>query len=124
MTDTKLLDSSIWIDYFSKEYHQEIINSGEILIISSLSLFEIKKKFIKDSVDVNKLHKIMEFIKKRSLIIPVDSKIAEKAVEFSVKNKMHMADSIIYASAILNNYTVITLDNHFEGLDKAIVIKF
>ncbi|MEK6890830.1 MAG: PIN domain-containing protein [Nanoarchaeota archaeon] len=121
MTDTKLLDSSIWIDYFHNSKHSDLINSDEILFLSALSLFEIKKKIY--AKDPEKTNIAINKVKERSIIIPVDSKIAEKAVEFSVKNKMHMADSIIYASAILNNYIVITLDNHFDGLDKAIVVK-
>ena len=44
MTDSRLLDSSVWLDYLFNGNHKEIIESKEILLLSVLSIFEIKRR--------------------------------------------------------------------------------
>lgn len=122
MKDSKLIDSSVWIAYLFNGKHTDIIDSDEILLLSSLSLFEIKKKLAKSKVETSKIMKSMDFIKKRSLIIPVNSEIAEKAVDLSLDDKLPIIDSIIYTTSILNKAAFITLDNDFRGLKNTIII--
>ena len=122
MADSKLIDSSIWIDYFFNGKHSEIIDSGELLLLSSLSIFEIKNKLKKSKVDDFKIERSLELIKKRSLIIEVNLEIAEKAVEFSIKNNLSIVDALIYTSAILNQAKLLTLDNDFRGLKDTMVL--
>ncbi len=123
MKDSKLVDSSVWLAYLFNRKCTEIIDSDEILLLSALSLFEIKKKLMKNKLEANKITKSMEFIKKRSLIIPVSGNIAEKAVELSLENELPIVDSVIYATSVLNNACLITLDNDFRGLKNAIVLQ-
>ena len=122
MTDSKLLDSSTWLGYFHNRTYSETIESEEMLLLSSLSLFEIKKKLIKNKQESNKINRALELIKKRSLIIDVNSEIAEKAVEISINNNLSSVDSLIYASAVINNASLITLDNDFRKLKDVIVL--
>ena len=81
MTDSKLLDSSIWLSYLINGNHTNIIETDEIFLLSVLSLFEIKRKILKYKIEKNKIIKMIEFVKKRSLIIPINDKISEKAAE-------------------------------------------
>ncbi|PIN89631.1 hypothetical protein COU57_05810 [Candidatus Pacearchaeota archaeon CG10_big_fil_rev_8_21_14_0_10_32_14] len=121
MTDTKLLDSSVWIDYFYNGNHKEIIDGDELVLLSVISIYEIRKKLsLKNSV--NKVELAMKKVKERSLIIPIDNEIAENGVEISMKHNLPMADSIIYATAQVHKGIVVTLDNHFRKLDKVIFI--
>ena len=53
MTGSKLLDSSVWLEYFLNGSFQEIIEGNETLLISALSLFEVKKKLVKSSLPLN-----------------------------------------------------------------------
>ena len=122
MKDSKLIDSSVWIAYLFNGQHSDIIDSTEIILLSTLSLFEIKKKLAKSRVDNNKITKSMEFIKKRSLIIPISSEIAEKAVDFSLENGLSVIDSLIYTTSILNDSILITLDNDFRGFKGALIL--
>ena len=116
------MDSSVWLAYLFNGNYSEIIDSSEILLLSALSLFEIKKKLEKSKVEKSKIAKSMEFIKKRSLIIPVSEKIAENAVDFSLENGLSIIDSIIYTTSILNDSTLMTLDNDFRGLKHAMLL--
>ena len=122
MTDSKLLDSSIWLSYLINGNHTNIIEMDEIFLLSVLSLFEIKRKILKYKIEKNKIIKMIEFVKKRSLIIPINDKISEKAAEISVEKNLPAIDSLIYSSAILNKSKLITLDNDFRGLKEVTLL--
>ena len=115
-TDSKLIDSSVWLAYLFNGTYSEIIDSDEMHLLSVLSLFEIKKKLVRSKVETGKIVKSMEFIKKRSLIVPVSEEISEKAVTLSLEKNLSIVDSIIYATAALNDSILLTLDNDFRGL--------
>lgn len=118
----RLMDSSVWLSYLINGNNKNVIETNEIFLLSSLSLFEIKKKMISYKIDKENIIKMMNFIKKRSIIIPVNDKIAEKASEISFEKNLPAVDSLIYTSAILNNAKLITLDNDFRGLKEVLIL--
>jgi|SRR3989344_4515773 len=122
MTDSKLLDSSAWLEFAINGAYKEIIESEVILFTSALSIFEIKKRLINKKYEEADIIKIIDFIKERSIIINADKEIAERAVEISFKYNLATIDSIIYTSALSNNSGFITLDNDFRNLPKATII--
>ena len=124
MTDSRLLDSSAWLSYFYADNKEikSIIESDSILLTSSISIFEIKKKLMKDKTESSKLEKTIEFIKKRSLIINVDFLIADAAVELSIKNNLATIDALIYSSSKKNNSILITLNNDFRNLNDVVIL--
>tara|TARA_Y100000310_G_C20122061_1_gene551918 strand:- start:87 stop:461 length:375 start_codon:yes stop_codon:yes gene_type:complete len=122
MTDTKLLDSSIWLAYLFENKFSELIEKEKTLLLSALSIFEIKKKLLKRGIPIKVVIDKINYVKNRSIIIKVTKEISENAVDISIKNKMPMADSIIYITALENNSTVITLDNDFRNLEQAKVL--
>ena len=83
MRDSRLIDSSLWISYLSNGFFNDLIEKEEVLLLSSLSIFEIKKILIKKKLSSEEIAKAIEFVKKRSLIVPLTSEIAEKAAEIS-----------------------------------------
>ena len=121
--ESKLLDSSAWLSYFFGQSPKvkKIIESEEILYTSVISLFEIKRKFLKEGIkDVDKA---LNFIRERSIVVELNEKIAEQASEISFKNRLHAIDSLIYATAIDVNAMLITGDKDFEGMDKVVLIR-
>jgi predicted nucleic acid-binding protein len=116
MTGYKLIDSSIWIDYLINGDHKELIEKEEKLLLATISLIEIKKKLSKLKVPSKEIDNKLDYIKKHSIIINLDEKIAEKASELVIEKELPIADSIVYASAIINNAFLFTLDNDFRGL--------
>ena len=122
MTDSKLIDSSVWLSYFLNGEFRDIIENESTLLLSVLSLFEIKKKLAKDSKTSGEISKAIDFIKKRSIIIPINEEIAEKAAEISLKHNLPAADSLIYSTSLLNDSTLYTIDNDFRGFDKVSVL--
>ena len=121
---SKLLDSSAWLSYFFGQSPKvkKIIESEEILYTSVISLFEIKRKFLKEE-GIKDVDKALNFIRERSIVVELNEKIAEQASEISFKNRLHAIDSLIYATAIDVNAMLITGDKDFEGMDKVVLIR-
>ncbi len=124
MIDSKLLDSSVWLAYLGKKLCSEIIESKATLFLSVLSIFEIKKKLITDKISKKEIEENINFIKEKSILVPVTIEIVEKAVNVACEKKIPTADSIIYASALTNNVNLITLDNDFRGLERVEILAF
>lgn len=118
-----MFDSTIWLDYLIKGNFKEKIEQEEIFAISSLSLFEIKRKLLKNKeLKRKEIEEKMSFIKSKSIIINLDERIAEKASEMAEEKNLGAADAIIYTTAILNNAILLTLDNDFRGFDKVKIL--
>ena len=124
MIDSKLLDSSVWLAYLGKKLCSEIIESKATLFLSVLSIFEIKKKLITDKISKKEIEENINFIKEKSILVPVTIEIIEKAVNIASEKKIPTVDSIIYASALSNNVNLVTLDNDFRGLERVEILAF
>ena len=125
-TDSKLfIDSSGWLAYFLAENQEikSIIEQEAILLTSVISLFEIKKKLLKEKYEPNKINKVLELIKTRSIIIQITPDIAEESATISVEEELHAIDAIIYISAQKNKAMLITGDNDFRKLSDVKVIR-
>jgi predicted nucleic acid-binding protein len=121
MTDSNFIDSSIWLEYFFNNNYGSILENN-ISMISILSLFEVKKKLMKEKANDLEIAKCLGFMKNRSIIIPVSIEIAENAASISQKKSIPAIDSLIYASAILKKSILITKDNDFRGLDNVKIL--
>ena len=49
-------------------------------------------------------------------VIAIDSEIATMAADLFIKHKLPLADSLIYATALISQSTLWTQDEHFSGL--------
>ncbi len=121
MTVSKLLDSSIWLAYLFNGLCADIVESGELFFLSTLSLFELRKKLASNGFPAAKISKSMDFVKAKSLTIPLSANIAEEAVTLAIYHDLPAIDSLIYATAILNSVSLITLDNDFRGLKHVVI---
>ncbi|XDD53908.1 type II toxin-antitoxin system VapC family toxin [Leptospira sp. WS4.C2] len=113
-----VVDSSGWLEYFSgtsrANLFAEAIEKTEILIVPSLSLFEIFKKVYKERGEDLALKMVAHM--QLGTVVNLDSRISIYAAKISVEKSIPMADSIIYATAQLNKATLWTQDNDFRGL--------
>jgi toxin FitB len=122
MTEYSLIDSSIWIDYLVNGNHKELIEKEDKLLLATISLIEIKKKLSKLNIPSKEIESKLEYIRKQSILINLDIKIAEKASELVIKKSLPIADSIVYATASINNAILYTLDNDFRGLENVKIL--
>lgn len=121
MIDIKCLDSSAWLAYHfgQSSYIRELIDKGGLIVTSSISLFEIKKKLMSMKKDFIGL---MQLIKERSVIIMPGIDIVEMAAEIAIEKKLGAIDSLIYATSLISNAELVTGDNDFRGLEKVKLI--
>ncbi|MCP4408447.1 MAG: type II toxin-antitoxin system VapC family toxin [Gammaproteobacteria bacterium] len=59
----------------------------------------------------------------QSRVIPLTTSIALLAADLSMEHQLSFADAIIYASARFHQATLITSDNHFQGLSDVVYFK-
>jgi predicted nucleic acid-binding protein len=84
------------------------------LIVPSITLYEVNKRLLvqhRDSVAVSAMTFMQE-----GQIIELSASLAIEASKQASENGLALADSIIYATAILFDATLWTTDKHFKGL--------
>ena len=126
------IDSSVWITYFfgqnpkTKNFFEntspDFIQAPRIIYTSSISLYEVKKKFLKSGFTVFEAIKALEVMKNKAIIIDVTENICEKSAEISTSHSLCLADALIYTSARNQKTTLITLDNDFRELEGVEII--
>ena len=116
----KIIDTSLWLEFFAgtplDESIVNIFSNIDELFVPTICLYEIKKKFLVDYDAVKAVSAID--IMKKCMVISIDSEIALMASDISRQHKLPMADSIIYATALLNDAELYTQDVHFENLNR------
>lgn len=114
----KVIDSSGWIEYFSKgpliSAYRSHIRSLHELVTPSIVVYEVVKKMLLDSGEEAAAEAAGQIGKTQ--IIVLDNAIAISAAQISIKRKLPMADAIIYATAQSLHATLVTSDEHFNGL--------
>jgi len=115
-----IVDSSLWVEYFlENDIDPSIIDTikdTDNLYIPVISLYEVYKKFISigDSEKANMAIAIMQ----NAIVIGINPQLAVLAAQLGKQHKLPMADSIIYATAVLWDAELYTQDKHFENLDR------
>ena len=115
-----IVDTSLWLEYFAgtmldKSIIDALTKSNE-LYVPTICLYETRKKFLNDG-DVAKAVTAIE-IMKNGIVISINSEIALLASDVSKQYKLPMADSIIYATAVLYDAEIYTQDKHFQNLER------
>jgi predicted nucleic acid-binding protein len=113
-----VVDTSGWLEYFeggqnAGKFSTPIKNIKE-LVVPTICIYEISKVILRES-DENHLLQALAAIQK-GRVVDLTSSISTAAAKDSLKYKLPMADSIIYASAKYFNATVWTQDIDFKDL--------
>lgn len=113
-----LVDTSGWIEYFfgggNASYFAEPIEQTQTLLVPVICMYEVFKKVNLVADESRALQAIAQM--KQGCIVPVTEEIALKAALNSIKYKLPMADSLIYATAQVEDAVVWTQDEHFDRL--------
>lgn len=104
-----------------------IIDNSEEKITPTICLAEVYAKTLK--VENQELaEKQKTFIKEKSALVYLDESIAVESARVQVRMKKEidgwgLADSIVYATAIVKKADVVTGDEHFKKLRNVVFIK-
>jgi predicted nucleic acid-binding protein len=120
---TVLIDSWCWIEYIedSKKADEieKILDSNSQIYISVINIAEVYKRVLEKHSE-KLANEIINFMSERCFLIPVDNHIALTAAILNNKLKIGLGDSLIYASAKVNNLKLATGDSHFKDKDDVI----
>jgi len=126
-----VIDSYAWIEYFmgtkAGEKVKDLIENSEEKITPSICLAEVYAKALKvESQEIAEKQKI--FMKEKSSIAYLDESIAVESAKVNVRMKKEidgwgLADSIVYATAVIKKAEVVTGDEHFKKLKNVVFIK-
>ncbi|MFH0837376.1 MAG: PIN domain-containing protein [Candidatus Aenigmatarchaeota archaeon] len=122
-----IIDSYAWIEYFigsAKGERVKKILEKEKCFTSIFSISEIIEWCLKNNKTIEKR---LELIKSQSGVIVIDERIAMLAAKINYERKKTiagwgMADSMILATALINDMRVVTGDKHFSDIKNAIMI--
>jgi len=115
-----IVDSSLWIEYFlENDIDQSIIvaiRDTDNLCVPVICLYEVHKKILTIG-DIQKAN-VAVAIMQNAAVIDINPQLAILASQFGKQYKLPMADSFIYAVAVLYGAEVYTQDKHFQNLDR------
>ncbi len=113
-----LVDSVGWLAYFRDdalaEAYEPYLIDPEQLLCSALNIFEVCRRV--EGVAGRKAAAEAVAQMQKATVIPVDGQVAATAAALGVAHRLAMADAIIYATARLQEATLITSDAHFTDL--------
>ncbi|MBI2982262.1 MAG: type II toxin-antitoxin system VapC family toxin [Deltaproteobacteria bacterium] len=119
-----LVDSSGWIEYFLDNplasKFEKFIHQPESLIIPTTVSFEVYRHLLRNVDEKEVLFAVTQM--EKADVIPLSQELAIYAAELSLKHNLATADSIIYATALMHEATLVTLDNDFRKLPGCEVI--
>ena len=113
-----LVDTSGWIEYFfagsNAGYFTKPIEQTDELIVPVICLYEVFKKI---NVAVNEARALQAVAQmKQGRIVDITEDIALSASLISIKHKLPMADSLIYATGRALDAVVWTQDDDFKNM--------
>ena len=94
----------------------DAIKDTDNLYIPVISIYEVYKKFL--SIGDSERANIAVTIMQNAAVIGINPQLAILAAQLGKQHKLTMADSIIYATAVLCDAELYTQDKHFENLDR------
>ncbi|MCX8183741.1 MAG: type II toxin-antitoxin system VapC family toxin [Crenarchaeota archaeon] len=126
-----IVDSYAWIEYFmgtkEGEKAKTIIEGLDEKFTPTICLAEVYAKTIRVEGE-EMAEKQRVFIKERSIILPLDEKLAVEAakIDVAMKRKVKgwgLADSIVYATGLVKKAEIVTGDEHFKDLGNVFFIE-
>ena len=113
-----LVDTSGWIEYFfdgpNAAYFAKPIEKTTNLIIPTICLYEVFKKVNIVGNEAQALQAVAQM--RKGHVVDLTETIALSASLISIKHKLAMADSMIYATGLANKATIWTQDIDFKNL--------
>lgn len=113
-----VVDSSAWLEYFADGpaagFFARAIEDSAGLIVPSVSVYEVFKRVLQQRGENAALSAVA--VMQQGEVVDLTAPLALSAATLSVKHKLPVADSIMYATARAFAATLWTQDADFEHL--------
>ena len=114
----KLLDSSVWIEHLTEGSRisaaTDLFDNPESIIVSVINIFEICR-YVRRTAGSNVEESVLAHLLMCS-VRPLSVEITRLAVDLAAQYKLHMADSLIAATAMVEKADLFTLDRDLMDL--------
>ena len=114
-----VVDSSAWLEYFADGPNAETfapaIEDVESLVVPSICLFEVSKRVLQQRGESAALEVVAAM--RQGHVVDLDADLAFEASRLSLREKLPLADSVVYATARRMRAVLWTQDADFEGRD-------
>lgn len=115
-----LVDTSGWIEYFfsgpNANFFAKPIEKTEELLIPTICMYEVFKKVNIVADEAKALQVVAQM--RQGTVVDLTEDIAISASLISIKHKLPMADSMIYATAKAHDAITWTQDQDFENMPR------
>lgn len=122
---TVLIDSWSWVEYWAGSKYADIaakyIEGSESAIVSTINIAEVYYWFVK-YYDQKTADERTNRMRKRCFVVPVSEEIAIEAARIKHGKKIGLADSLILATANVENAKVVTGDPDFAKIEGVVFI--
>ena len=113
-----LVDTSGWIEYFfggsNAAFFTAPIENTDELIVPVVCLYEVFKKVNQTVDEARALQAVAQM--KQGSVIEITEEVALRAALISLRHKLPMADSFVYATGQMEGAAIWTQDSDFKGL--------
>lgn len=114
-------DTWAWVEYWKGNDHvRDFFEGPHSRFTSMITIAELERFYGRDK---SRMNRMIETIRSRSLLVPVDLEIARAAGR--VRREMKeggIADAIIYATALRSHAKVVTGDPHFRRMAEVVFV--
>ena len=113
-----LVDSSGWLEYFADgknaSFFAPAIENTKLLLVSSINCYEVFKRIAQQRDENAAMQAIA--VMQEGVVVDVTSDLAIVAAKIALDLKLPLADSVILATARMNQAIVWTQDYDFDGV--------
>jgi len=113
-----IVDSSCWLEYLMDTEIgaaiASIIETPSELFVPTITLYEVYKKLLTEKGEEYALD-VVSYMQNGTLI-ELNAELSLSAAQISLKNKLPMADSIIYATSLHYSAVIFSCDKHFKDI--------
>jgi len=114
-----VVDSSGWLEFFvdgpNAAKFAEPLKKADKLLVPSISIYEVFKVVLRECGEHQALQAAA--VMQKGKVIDLNPRVAMTAATLSIAHSLPMADSIILATARINDAVIWTQDVDFKGLD-------
>jgi predicted nucleic acid-binding protein len=111
---TYIVDTYAWIAYLEGKEEFKLEIEANQLETPSIVLAEVSRILKKRGVSEEEFSKIIDFIKKRSLILELSGDQSIRAGKIAVDESLYLIDAIVYSFVEEEKY-LLTGDKHFKN---------
>lgn len=112
-----VVDSSAWLAYFADEANASefgaVIEDSDLVLVPSIVCYEVFRVVLRERGEDEAFQVIAAM--QQGQVIDLDMELALEAAVVGQREKLSMADAIIYATALKNEAVFWTQDDHFAG---------